>query len=433
MTRLYLSPLPTDTTDKATDQIGSEVQQAGLIEGSGTAVENVATDTVDFRKTGRIQYGPTLNRKFAEELDSLSESAYTALPVFDPSDGSLGRKRGYYEIERIDVTPAQESRDDAYEYDVSLAKAGTREDSRRAVTTNPQAVDSVYSDATAAPVIGIPASATDVRWYDDASGTEPATAVETVEAEFGTVARYDPTNATATAPTLTYDLAFGDDGPTDVRVLDSRDRLKFATTASGSEVNTWIHAYDTAYQFDGAAVIDTGRFRLVLDGDLHLALNATDLVVAAGETVTVPSGTGRVDKTLTVESGGTFIVEDGAEHVLTDGTVGDAFAAAAWDDALGYWEPIPIDATSSWSLTAWSLTRVRPSRVEVQTLWSDGTDETRLDATLERGADGVVWTVPENATAPPQAVVDLLTPTSRATDETAIPTQTLRERSRLED
>ena len=74
MLRLYVTPVPEQTTDDATDQIGSQVRQAGLLDTGGTAVENVATENVDFRKRGRIQLGPTLSRKVAEELDSLSES-----------------------------------------------------------------------------------------------------------------------------------------------------------------------------------------------------------------------------------------------------------------------------------------------------------------------------------------------------------------------
>ena len=432
MTRLYLSTLPTDTTDRATGETGSQIQQAGLVEGSGRAVENIATQNVDFSKRGRIQYGRTLSRKFAEELDSLSESAYTALPLYDPGDESLGRKRGYYEIDSIDVTPAQESRDDAYQYDALLTKAGTREDSRRAVTTNPQAVDSVYGDDTAAPLIGIPASATDVRWFDDASGTEQATAVDTVTAEFGSVARYDPTSATADSPTLTYDVDFGDDGPTDVRVYDSRNRVKFAATASGSEVNAWIHAYDTSYQFDGAAVIDTGRIRLVLNGDLNATTGWTPRVVESGTTDTIESGTVEIDETLTVEDSGTFTVEDGATHILS-GELRSDITAATWDPSLAVWSPVELDTVSPWSLTAFSFTRVRPARVTVQTLWSDGTAEARLDATFERGAAGVVWTVPDNVSAPPQGVVDLLEPTARETDTAATPTQTIYDRSRLED
>jgi len=163
MTRLYLTPLPEQTTDTASGQTGSQVQQAGLLDTGGTSVENIATENVDFRKQGRIQLGPTLSRKVADELDSLSESAYTSLPLFDPSGSSLGRKAGYYEVARADVTPAQEARDDVYQYDVQLTKAGTREDSRRAVSTNPEAIATNLATGSPAP-IGVPAEASNPRW-----------------------------------------------------------------------------------------------------------------------------------------------------------------------------------------------------------------------------------------------------------------------------
>ncbi len=435
MIRLYLTPIPEQTTDSAADQIGSQVQQAGLLEGGGTSVENVATENVDFQKSGRIQYGPTLSRKVAEELDSLSESAYGTLPLFD-ANGELARKRGYYEIERITVEPAQESRDDAYQYDVQLTNAGTREDSRRAVRTNPQPVDSVFPDASTPALVAIPDAATDVRWFDDAEGTSKATVTDTVEAEYGTVARYDPADAPTNNPTLTYDVDFADDGPTDVRVYDSRDRVKFAATASGSDVNTWVHAYHTGYQFDGAAVVDTGRFRLALGGDTQLVSDDTlqeALTVSDGETVTVSTGETRTDSTLTVDSGGTFSVESGGTHVLTGEGARDDFAAAEYNAATDEWDGVPLDATTDWALAAWSLTRIRPARTQLQTLWSDGTDEARLNATLERGSGGVVWWTPENADAPPSALTDLLEPTARETDDVARPTQGLIDRSKLAD
>jgi hypothetical protein len=422
--RLYLTPLPETTSETAADQIGSDIQQAGLLDTGGTAVENIATENVDFQKRGRIQFGPTLSRKAAEELDSLSESSYTALPLYS-SDGSLARKRGYYEVTRADVEPAQESRDDVYQYDVQLANAGTREDSRRAVRTNPQAVDSVYPDASAAALVAIPDSATDVRWYDDANGTEPATAVETAQAEFGTVARYDPADATADAPALTYDLAFDDDGPVDVRVYDTKDQSKLAATASGSEVNRWTHAYHTGYQFDGAAVFDTGVFRLVLDGNLEVVADEYgERVVATGETDVIQSSEVQIDRTLTVESGGTFRVESGGVHQLTDVLRSD-FAAAMWDSDDAIWRPVSVDPEIDTTLRAWSITRLRPARVEVMTLWSDGTTESRLKAVIERGASGVAWIVPENATSPSQELTSLLSPVARDTDTLAFGTQGL--------
>jgi len=378
--RLYLTPLPEQTSDSASDQIGSQIQQAGLLETGGVAVENVATDNVDFRKRGRIQFGPKLSRKVGEELDSLSESAYTSIPLYK-SNGDLARKRGYYEVSRADVNPAQESRNDVYQYDVSLAKAGTREDSLREVRTNPQTVGNIYpTDGSGTAYVGISAAASDVRWYTDANGTEPATPVETVSAEFGDVDRYDPEAATGSTPTLTYDLDFADDGPVDVRVLDTRDRSKFATTVKGNSVNVWTHAYHTGYQFDGTPVIDTGRFRLFL-GEKLGGSNRTDI------------------------------------------------AAERWDDSTDSWDAVGLDSANPWTLQQWSLVRIRPARARVRTRWSDGTDAALIDAILERGADNIVWIVPENGDNGPFELGNLLNPTARVTDTLPFATQGLIDRS----
>lgn len=432
MIRLYLTPLPEQTTDTASDQVGSQVQQAGLLETGGTSVENIATENVDFRKQGRIQLGPTLSRKVANELDSLSESAYTSLPLFDASGASLGRKAGYYEVTRADVTPAQEARDDAYQYDLVLAKAGTREDSRRAVRTNPQSIDSVYSDPNADSLVAIPDAATDMRWFDDANGTEPATAVETAESEFGTVARYDPGDASFSAPTLTFDLAFTEEGRTDVRVYDSLSEVKFAATASGGEVSRWVHAYHTGYQFSGAGVIDTGRFRLYLSGAVQSAAgydSLTTRTVATGTTDTITSGNVETDSQLVVEDGGSFVVESGATHVLVDedNLRGDVLAQE-YNADTGYWANVALDTGSPWSLDTWSLTRIQPARVRARTRWSDGSTSATIDFVAERGADRLAWVTPENASAPPQGLVDLLAPTSKATDTLAFGTQGLIDR-----
>jgi len=373
MIRLYLTPIPEQTTDSATDRIGADVQQAGLLEAGGTSVQNVATENVDFQKAGRIQYGPTLSRKVAEELDSLSESAYTTLPLYDASEDTLARKRGYYEVARVEVTPAQESRDDAYQYDVSLTKSGTREDSRRAVRTNPESITSGLSTGSPAP-IGIPAEAINPRWYDADTGTEDATASSTVTAEYGDLELYDYDDAEADAPELVYDLPFESDGPVDVRVYDDRDRDKFADTASGGTVNTWIHAYHTGYQFDGGAVIDNGRIRLRLDGDV---------------------------------------------------------TAEKWDTSADTWDSVAL-TSGDLTLQEWSLERISPANVRVRLIAtdSDGGATRSASVRVQRGLDGVLLRQPGDDTLSPKFESWLDPIASDASDDPQ-PEQTLRDRGDL--
>jgi len=381
MTQLYLSPLPDVDARRSDKAVASAIEQAGLLEQGGTATENIATENVDLVVEGQIRFGSLLASKVGDELDSLSESAYTTLPLYDPSGTADGRARGYYEVENGDVRPAKPGVEHVFEYTLTLTVAGTREDSRRAVRTNPQAVAGAFPSGGTGARVSIPAAASDVRWYSDAGGTEPATPTATVEAEFGTVDQYDPDDATADAPTLTFDLAFSDDGPMDTRVSDTRDRSKFATTASGTEVNTWPHAYHTGYQFDGAPVIDTGLFRLYLGAN--------------------PEGSNRTD-----------------------------IAAETYDDGTDSWNAVGLDDTNPWELVDWSLTRIRPARAIVRARFSDGTDEFTLDGHAERGTDGVVWVIPENESGPaPIDLTNLLGGTSRAPGELAFATQGLIDRS----
>lgn len=381
MTQLYLTPLPDVDARRADKAVASAIEQAGLLEQGGTATENIATENVDLVTEGQIRLGRLVSSKVGSEIDSLSESAYTTLPLYDPSASSLGRARGYYEVENADVQAAKPGVEHVFEYTLTLTIAGTREDARRAVRTNPQAVAGAFPSDATGPVIWIPAAATDVRWYSDANGTEPATQTNSAEAEYGTVAQYDPTDATAAAPALTYDLPFDADGPTDTRVSDTRDRSKFATTAGGDSVNVWPHAYHTGYQFDGTPVIDTGRIRLYLGAN--------------------PAGSTR-----------------------------DDIAAETYDAGTDAWVAAGLDATNPWTLTDWSLTRIRPARATVRTRWSDGTDEYTLDGIAERGTDGVVWTVPDNEPTPtPTGLTNLLGPTSRAPGELAFAVQGLIDRS----
>jgi hypothetical protein len=370
--RLYATPLSERTSDEAAGQVGSQVRQAGLLDTGGTNVENVATENVDFRKRGRIQVGPTMSAKYASELNSLSESAYTSLPLYD-STGALGEKRGYYEVARIDVSPAQESRQEAYTYDVSLTLAGTREDSRRAVSTNPEAIATNLATGSPAP-IGVPAEAITPRWYDEDTGTEDATPTDTVTAEYGDVELYDYTEATADAPDLVYDLPFEREGPVDVRVYDDRDTDKFTSTVSGGQANVWPHAFHTGWQFDGDAVVDNGRVRLRLGNDV---------------------------------------------------------TAEEYNTGTDAWDSVAL-TSGDLSLQAWSLERIGPAAVRVRLVATDTSNGSTRTASVrvQRGLDGVLLRQPRDDVLSPKYESWLGPIASDASDDPQ-PEQTLRDRSDL--
>lgn len=264
-TRLYLTPLPNKTADRAGDETRSIVQQTGLIDKAGTAVENVATDSVDLTIRGRIQYGETLSRKLARELTSLSESTITSLPLIGAPVGSLDTKSAYYELERATVTPAHPVTERAFEYQLGLTFVGTRADSLRNIGTTIEPLTTPFATGSAGQ-IAIPAAARRTQWYSKSGGEVNATPVSTETAEFGDVLLFDPSTAPYDDPRLIYDLPFESEGVVDARVFDDRDGPKFVATGSDTpDVNQWIHAYHTSYEFDGQPVLDTGRLRIFLD------------------------------------------------------------------------------------------------------------------------------------------------------------------------
>ena len=166
---------------------------------------------------------------------------------------------------------------------------------------------------------------------------EPATATGSATAEFGDVLLYQPGNATADSPTLVYDLAFSDDGPTDVRVYDDRDRNKFTNTASGGEVNVWTHVFSPGFQFEGSPVIDSGRLRVRFD-------------VSAGEVT-----------------------------------------AETYDTGTGSWDPVGI-FMGDYELVDFSFERLQPTGARAVVTLRDTTDgsTSRTRVTLRRGRGAVL-------------------------------------------
>jgi len=379
MTQIYHTPLPDADARRADKAVASAIEQAGLLEQGGVATENVATENVDLVVEGQFRFGRLVSSKLSDEIDSLSESTYTALPLFDPSASSLGRSRGYYEVEDADVRPAKPGVQHVFEFTLTLTQAGTSENSVRAVATNVE--DVTTSLATGAPAeIAIPAAATRTRWYSQAAGPEPATDTRTESSEYGDVAFYDPATSTIDNPTLVYRLPFESDGPTDVRVYDDRDRSKFAETASGNDVNVWTHAYHTGYQFDGDPVIDTGRLRLTLDTD-------TDSVV--------------------VET---------------------------WDDGTQSWDDAGV-TMGDYALADYSCTQIGPTNVRVRVTLTDtttGTDSDVLVSARRGRNDLLLRPAPNTGGTLPTAATSVFGPVASDQTTDPNPSQGIRARSEID-
>ena len=395
MVRLYTIDLPDADAGQPQDRIGSQVRQSGLIDGGGTATEQIATENVDLTLQGQWRYGKRFAKKAARELESLAAGGYESLPLFDVSSDELGRKTGYYEIESVDVSPAREDGEDVFEFTVGVSDAGTREEVWRAVRTTQELVDTLF-DGSDVSYVAIPSEATKAQWFDSQEGTEKANPVDTVGSEFGSVDRYDPNDSVFDNPTLLYELPFEREGRVDAKVWDDRNRAKFWTFEDNGDtvdVNQWPHVFNTAWEFDGSPVIDTGRLRLriIEDPDDNEA-NADVLNVQSGETVTIQSG--ETETFSRAEVNGTLDVQGTLE--LTGDDIGDAsgLVAEEWDSEVQEWQQIELPNTS-WSVLDADLTVIGPSEVQVQLTWTDGESNVAVDGVFDRGDNSVLWVSPE--------------------------------------
>ena len=475
MVRLYTIDLPDADAGQPQDRIGSQVRQSGLIDGGGTATEQIATENVDLTLQGQWRYGKRFSKKAARELESLAAGGYESLPLFDVSSDELGRKTGYYEIESVDVSPAREDGEDVFEFTVGVSDAGTREEVWRAVRTTQETVDTLF-DGSDVSYVAIPSEATKAQWYDSQEGTEKAKAVDTVESEFGSVDRYDPTDSTFDNPTLLYEFPFEREGRVDAKVWDDRNRAKFWTFESGGDtvdVNQWSHVFNTSWEFDGSPVIDTGRLRIrFVEDPEETEANNEVLTVQTGEARVVESGT--TESFFRASIDGTLNVQGTLQ--LTGEAVGEptGLEAEQWDTEKGDWQPIDLPQTG-WSLLDIDLTAVGPAEVQAQLTFTDGTFIVSVDGIFDRGDDSVLWTTPKNErfidvlrvlsgqtfsvesgqtfnalradidgtvqvdgtlrltggneAEPPQGVTDILEPIARETDENVAPAQTVIARS----
>lgn len=340
MTQIYHIPIPDADADRLESRYSANVEQSGVLEGDGSFVENVATESNTIEQSGRFEFGRILSEKLATELDSLAESNYRALPVFVDGDGE-SEDVGYFEIQSADVSEVHPVTNTVYTYTIELVPKGTREDSRRAVMINPEDVSTGLSTGGPAP-IAAPSEATEVRWFDDAEGSVEATPSDTVTTEYGDLDRYAYGDAPFDTPTLIYDVPLSKDGPTDVRVYDDNDREKFSTLSDGTQVNTWVHAYNTGFDFNGGAVIDNGLTRVYLDD--------------------TPS-----------------------------------VSAEEYDETSDSWSDIELDS-GDLSLKEWSIMRISPTRTRVRLVAKDEVEGDLRNAYLNmnRGVSGVILRQPRN-------------------------------------
>lgn len=267
-TILYLTPLPEIDATSSQSSTAANISSQGLLQESGVATERIATDSVGNEISGKFNPGgQRFAEKLANELRSLGESTYASVPLYDPDDANNGPERGYYEISDVEVNPAKPGLREVFEYTATLSQTGSQNSHWRAVTTNAEPINTGLATGSGG-LLGIPASATKPQWFTPADGSEEATPVDTVSAEFGDVDRFDPTDSSFTDPTLLFEVPYTDEGNVDVRVYDDRGLPKFYTFNDGTttvDINQWTHAYHDGFEFDGDPVVDNGLIRLRFD------------------------------------------------------------------------------------------------------------------------------------------------------------------------
>lgn len=358
---LYTLTIPADSQTSAQTEVRRNTTTRGVLGEDAGAVESLSA--APDRRTLRGQYRGKYAELMATELAELFEAseyesvAYAATSEATPADGYY--TPGTLGVRRLDP------RDGAVvSFDGDLTRVGTRDSHRRAVETAVVQVENDFGNDQTAHV-GIPAEASDVRWFDPETGVvEPANEefVETRAAEYGGVAVYN-LNANSldlSDPTLLYDLPYDASGKTDAKVWDDRGTSKF--DADG--LTQWQRAFVTDHGFDGSSVLDNGLARLTFDRSSGLR----------------------------------------------------AEQWSAQDDA---WLATSL-GSSSWEFDAFDLTRVGPSRVEAQVRFRDASATAttfHLDASLKRGYRSPQWVVPENETGPvPSGLKTLLKPIADASD-----------------
>ncbi|MFW5903516.1 MAG: hypothetical protein ACOCS7_02130 [Halolamina sp.] len=360
MKYLYTSPLPEATQPTEQNSLGNELAELGLLEGDGAIVESVSGEAADLSLEGQYNWGEGLAQLVAAELDELSASALTTLPLYrregrDP-------QQGYYEIASADVEPLHANERSIWQYSLSLTFVGTRASHYREVSTKRSQLDHPFGNDLDA-IVAIPAAAEKVRWFDAASGARAsADAVETVATAGVDLERYDVDAGEsaldgADRPELVYDVDYDTDRRAGCRVYDTRgDEDK--TDDDG--VRHWRLIHDPRHDIDDPVVLSSGRIRLR---------------AAEGE---------------------------------------NTLEAAEWDDSDGSWSDVALDE-SDWELFEVDLRSVGAARVTALLEFRDPsaspTGYYTLRAIVRRGADAVQFDREGlESTAVPSGLEDLLDP-----------------------
>lgn len=381
MKQIYEIPLPETAQPEDSDRESSEIADSGLIQSDGSLVEQLSSDPSEVSLEGILRYGRPFSRIAAKELEELASSSFSELALFRRDADRALDGRGWYELDSAEIEPLHPNREEIYRYRLTLKKVGTSKSKLRALETSNNQVDHDEQWGNDQDrFVTLPESASKVEWFDaDSEERAGAESVATRETEFGTVDIYDVDDGAAgletDTPKLIHQIDKIDDGATDLRVFDTREN---SAKLDEDGRRQWRFVFSSEHEFDGAAVIDTGAVRLILDE--------------------------------------------------ADGTLD----AGEWDNVAETWVDVGLTQPSEWSLLDIDIGTIGMVRADVQlTLEEESGDRFALNATLQRGGDDVLFSIPSDETGPiPSAILDWLEPIAASAVVDSAPAKTLVTRSR---
>ncbi|ELZ05383.1 hypothetical protein [Natrialba aegyptia] len=342
--QLYPLVIPRDPQTGLSAQLQQQLASSGILGADSSVVEQLTSEPGDQTITGH--YRDRYAGKMADELEELAQSSgFEALPLTGlPETTSMD---GYYALESATVDPVQPHTTRVQRYDLSLTRKGTKNDYWRAIEPNRRQADHEFGNGTTA-LVGVPALATKSQWlHPETKARTTASPIETRSAELGDVDIFDldaGQNAVGTEnATLLYEIDYGDEEDVDTRVYDTRGH---ASKHDADGNLQWQKLFSTQHDFDDEIVLDSGLLRLRLD-----------------------------------ESSGTIAAEE-------------------WDSASSSWTDVGLTQPSGVSLFDVDLLEVAMVRDKAQLTFDVDGSLFALDAILSRGADAVLFDIPQGEDGP---------------------------------
>jgi hypothetical protein len=390
--RLYTLILPKRSEVRTGTSGQRNVATFGNLSEGSPNVQPVST------QPGERSIGGQLVGKYAKRMaaefetlfgsDAIQEVVY--LSTDDPTES------GYYTASDVDQRATDPREQRVQSFSGTLTKVGTKKSHWRAVGLFPQDLDNPFEESgTEGARVNtyLPARARNPRWYVPETGAvTTATPQTTVDGRLGRVARFDVQDAPGNVfgrtngLSMVYDISYTLDGVVDPILYDTHDQPKEEVRKADADnrnaetegakagrtrvvTRTWQKVYDTAHEFDGLPLAENGVIRVDFD-----------------------------------ESQESLRFYEWSETP---------------DDEPHRYEPVQLPATS-WDLYDADFTRVGDDRITVRCIWEDASAGLyELDASIRRGAGGILWSIPANEGAIPTGLSDHLAPTADVSAGTA--------------